>query len=68
MLKSISCHLVQELELLDQDNNPLTHAKYHREQVKASGERERRPFPLNIPEYLEEHMREYLTQVSSHSV
>uniref|UniRef100_A0A667XYK1 RNA helicase n=1 Tax=Myripristis murdjan TaxID=586833 RepID=A0A667XYK1_9TELE len=59
---ALACMKLKELELLDQDNNPLTHAKYHREQVKASGERERRPFPLNVPEYLEERMREYLTQ------
>lgn len=60
--------LVQELDLLDRDNNPLTHAKYHREKVKEAGERERRPFPLEIPEYLEQHMRDYLTQVSSFSI
>lgn len=52
--------------MLDKNNNPLTHAKYHREQVREAGERERRPFPLEIPEYLENHMREYLAQVSSH--
>lgn len=57
-------HLVQELELLDKDNNPLTHAKYHREKVKEAGERERRPLTLEVPEYLEEHVREYLAQVS----
>lgn len=62
----VSCHLVQELELLDKNNNPLTHAKYNREEVREAGERERRPLPLEVPQYLEEHMREYLTQVSLH--
>lgn len=57
-------HLIQELELLDENNNPLTHAKYHREQVKEAGERDRRPFSLRVPEYLEDKMREYLAQVS----
>ncbi len=61
-------HLVQELELLDKDNNPLTHAKYNREKVREAGERDRRPLALEIPEYLEEHMREYLAQVSLHLV
>lgn len=56
----------QELELLDKDNNPLTHAKYHRQKVREAGERERRPLPVEVPEYLEEHMREYLAQVSLH--
>lgn len=59
---------MQELELLDKDNNPLTHAKYHREKVKEAGERERRPLPLKIPEYLEESMRDYLAQVSCHPI
>uniref|UniRef100_A0A7N6C252 RNA helicase n=1 Tax=Anabas testudineus TaxID=64144 RepID=A0A7N6C252_ANATE len=63
---ALACMKLKELELLDKNNNPLTHAKYHREQVREAGERERRPFPLEIPEYLENHMREYLAQVSSH--
>ncbi|XP_035994132.1 ATP-dependent RNA helicase DHX30 isoform X1 [Fundulus heteroclitus] len=59
---ALACMKLKELELLDKDNNPLTHAKYHREKVKEAGERERRPFPLEIPEHLEQHMRDYLTQ------
>ncbi|XP_043990332.1 ATP-dependent RNA helicase DHX30 [Gambusia affinis] len=59
---ALACMKLKELDLLDRDNNPLTHAKYHREKVKEAGERERRPFPLEIPEYLEQHMRDYLTQ------
>lgn len=66
VLKYVSCRLIQELELLDKDNNPLTQAKYHRERVREAGERERRPFQLEVPEFLEEGMREYLTQVRSH--
>lgn len=62
----VSCHLVQELELLDKNNNPLTHAKYNQEEVQEAGKRERRPLPLEVPQYLEEHMREYLAQVSLH--
>ena len=64
LLKHASRNLVQELELLDKDNNPLSHAKYHLEKVREAGERERRPLPLEVPEYLKGHMREYLAQVS----
>ncbi|RVE61749.1 hypothetical protein OJAV_G00175700 [Oryzias javanicus] len=59
---ALACMKLKELELLDKDNNPLTHAKYHREKVKEAGERERRPLPLRIPEDLEESMRDYLAQ------
>ncbi|XP_070701441.1 ATP-dependent RNA helicase DHX30 [Pempheris klunzingeri] len=59
---ALACMKLKELELLDNDNNPLTHAKYHRELVREAGERERRPLPLEVPKYLEEHMREYLAQ------
>ncbi|KAF7665938.1 hypothetical protein LDENG_00127400 [Lucifuga dentata] len=59
---ALACMKLKELELLDKDNNPLTHAKYQREKVKEARERERRPFQLDVPEYLEEHMRKYLTQ------
>uniref|UniRef100_UPI003AADDFB4 ATP-dependent RNA helicase DHX30 n=1 Tax=Centroberyx gerrardi TaxID=166262 RepID=UPI003AADDFB4 len=59
---ALACMKLKELELLDKDNNPLTHAKYHRERVKEAGERERRPFPLEIPQHLEGRMREYLAQ------
>lgn len=59
---------MQELELLDKDNNPLTHAKYHQEKVREAGERERRAFLLEIPEYLQQNMRAYLEQVSLDSI
>ncbi|XP_053186597.1 ATP-dependent RNA helicase DHX30 [Scomber japonicus] len=59
---ALACMKLKELELLDKDNNPLTHAKYHREQVKEAGERERRPLTLEVPEHLNEHIREYLAQ------
>ncbi|TMS09780.1 Putative ATP-dependent RNA helicase DHX30 [Larimichthys crocea] len=62
MAAALACMKLKELELLDKNNNPLTHAKYHREQVREAGERERRPLPLEVPEYLEKHVREYLAQ------
>ncbi|KAM7400526.1 hypothetical protein PAMA_004964 [Pampus argenteus] len=59
---ALACMKLKELKLLDENNNPLTHAKYNHEMVKEAGEREKRPISLEIPEYLEEHMREYLAQ------
>ncbi|XP_034744071.1 ATP-dependent RNA helicase DHX30 [Etheostoma cragini] len=59
---ALACMKLKELELLDKDNNPLSHAKYHQETVREAGERERRPLPLEVPEYLREHVREYLAQ------
>ncbi|KAM4605323.1 ATP-dependent RNA helicase DHX30 [Polymixia lowei] len=59
---ALACMMLKELELLDHDNNPLTHAKYNRKEVREAGERDRQPFPLEIPEHLEESMREYLAQ------
>ncbi|KAM4552301.1 ATP-dependent RNA helicase DHX30 [Odontesthes bonariensis] len=59
---ALACMKLKELELLDKNNNPLTHAKYHQEKVKEAGERERRPLPLEVPEYLEQNMRGYLAQ------
>ena len=55
---------LQELNLLDEQNNPLTHAKYHQEKVREAGERERRPCRVEIPEDLGQRIRDYLTQVS----
>lgn len=52
------------MELLDKNNNPLTHAKYHREEVKEAVEREKQPLFIDVPTYLEEQMRQYLAEVS----
>lgn len=62
MAAALACMKLKELELLDKNNNPLTHAKYHRDKVREAGERDRRPLPLEVPAYLEEQMREYLAQ------
>ncbi|KAK2822478.1 hypothetical protein Q5P01_022543 [Channa striata] len=59
---ALACMKLKELELLDKENNPLSHARYHREKVREAGERERRPIPVEVPQYLEEHMKEYLTR------
>lgn len=59
-------HLVQEMKLLDKNNNPLTHAKYHREEVKEAVEREKQPLSIDVPTYLEDQMRQYLAKVSFH--
>lgn len=54
------------MELLDKNNNPLTHAKYHREEVKEAVEREKQPLFIDVPTYLEKQMRQYLAEVSFH--
>lgn len=59
-------HLVQEMELLDKNNNPLSHAKYHREEVKEAVEREKQPLFMDVPTSLKEEMREYLAEVCFH--
>ncbi|XP_072297700.1 ATP-dependent RNA helicase DHX30 [Eucyclogobius newberryi] len=59
---ALACVKLKELELLDENNNPLSHAKYHRELVKEVGERERRPFLLDVPEYLENSIKSYLSE------
>ncbi|XP_035489610.1 ATP-dependent RNA helicase DHX30 [Scophthalmus maximus] len=59
---SLACMKLKELQLLDKNNNPLTHAMYNHEKVREAGERERRPIPLEIPKFLETHVRDYLAQ------
>ncbi|XP_071346753.1 ATP-dependent RNA helicase DHX30 [Trachinotus anak] len=59
---ALACMKLKELQLLDRNNNPLTHAMYHHEKVREAGERERRPLPLEIPNYLQTQMRGYLAQ------
>ncbi|XP_077374923.1 ATP-dependent RNA helicase DHX30 [Festucalex cinctus] len=59
---ALACVKLKELQLLDKNNNPLTHAKYHGAKVREAGERERRPLRVEVPTYLEERMRDYLTQ------
>ncbi|XP_018531992.1 ATP-dependent RNA helicase DHX30 [Lates calcarifer] len=59
---ALACMKLKELQLLDKNNNPLSHAKYHQEKVREAGERARRPHPLEVPEYLENQIREYLEQ------
>lgn len=68
VLTCVSCRPVQEMGLLDKNNNPLTQAGYHQEKVREAGERARRPVPLEVPQDLEERIREYLTEVSRHLV
>lgn len=55
--------LLQELHLLDERNSPLTHARYHQKEVREAGERERRPYYVEIPEDVEQRIQEYLAQV-----
>ncbi|KAK5860049.1 hypothetical protein PBY51_021555 [Eleginops maclovinus] len=62
MAAALACMKLKELELIDKNNSPLTHAKYNREKVKKAGERDRRPHPIEVPEYLEEHMKKYFAE------
>uniref|UniRef100_A0A8C7NLN2 RNA helicase n=1 Tax=Oncorhynchus mykiss TaxID=8022 RepID=A0A8C7NLN2_ONCMY len=50
---ALACLKLKEMELLDEDNQPLTHAKYHKEEMREAGQRDREPCHLEIPEYLE---------------
>ncbi|KAG7455080.1 hypothetical protein MATL_G00252680 [Megalops atlanticus] len=59
---ALACVRLKEMELLDKNNNPLTHAMYHRDQVQELGERERRPCALELPEQLENRLKDYLTR------
>ncbi|XP_061694717.1 ATP-dependent RNA helicase DHX30 [Syngnathoides biaculeatus] len=59
---ALACLKLKELQLLDKNNNPLTHAKYHGDKVREAGERERRPLRVEVPVYLEDRMREYLAK------
>lgn len=49
--------------MLDEQNKPFTHAKYHQDEVREAGERERRPCRVEIPDDLRERIKDYLTQV-----
>lgn len=53
--------------LLNEDNKPLSHARYHREKVREMEERERRPHAIDIPEYLEDKMRAYFAKVGEYA-
>uniref|UniRef100_A0A674F2Q8 RNA helicase n=1 Tax=Salmo trutta TaxID=8032 RepID=A0A674F2Q8_SALTR len=59
---ALACLKLKEMKLLDEDNQPLTHAMYHKEEMREAGQRDRQPCHLDIPEYLEHSAREYLTQ------
>ncbi|XP_029971019.1 ATP-dependent RNA helicase DHX30 [Salarias fasciatus] len=59
---ALACLKLKELELLDENNDPLTHAQYHRQKVKEAGDRHRQPVLLDIPADLQLCMREHLTQ------
>ncbi|XP_067308279.1 ATP-dependent RNA helicase DHX30 isoform X2 [Pseudorasbora parva] len=59
---ALACLRFKELKLLDEQNNPLTHARYHQEEVREAGERHRRPCRVEIPQDLEQRIQEYLSQ------
>uniref|UniRef100_A0A8C1M6N2 RNA helicase n=1 Tax=Cyprinus carpio TaxID=7962 RepID=A0A8C1M6N2_CYPCA len=59
---ALACLRFKELNLLDEQNHPLTHARYHQQQVREAGERHRRPCRIHIPTDLERRIQEYLTQ------
>ncbi|KAL1279714.1 hypothetical protein QQF64_014314 [Cirrhinus molitorella] len=59
---ALACLRFKELKLLDEQNNPHTHARYHQQEVREAGERHRRPCRIQIPTDLEQRIQEYLTQ------
>ncbi|XP_005171140.1 ATP-dependent RNA helicase DHX30 isoform X2 [Danio rerio] len=59
---ALACLKLKELNLLDEQNKPLTHARYHQDQVREAGERHRQPCRMQIPEQLELRIQQYLSQ------
>uniref|UniRef100_W5L5V6 ATP-dependent RNA helicase DHX30 n=1 Tax=Astyanax mexicanus TaxID=7994 RepID=W5L5V6_ASTMX len=59
---ALACLKLKEMNLLDEQNNPLTHAKYHQDEVREAGRRERRPCLVEISEDLKHRIRDYLDQ------
>ncbi|KAI1902230.1 hypothetical protein AGOR_G00042570 [Albula goreensis] len=59
---ALACLKLKEMDLLDENNKPLTHAMYHKEEMRELRHRERRPCTLEIPEYLEDSLANYLTK------
>ncbi|XP_068196409.1 ATP-dependent RNA helicase DHX30 [Antennarius striatus] len=59
---ALACMKLKELGLLDENNKPLTHAKYHHEKVQEAMQQQRSPVPVEIPVYLEDDLRNYLEQ------
>ncbi|XP_073704192.1 ATP-dependent RNA helicase DHX30 [Garra rufa] len=59
---ALACLKFKELKLVDEQNNPHTHARYHQQQVREAGERHRRPCRIDIPTHLEQRIQEFLSQ------
>ncbi|XP_052465203.1 ATP-dependent RNA helicase DHX30 [Carassius gibelio] len=59
---ALACLRFKELNLLDEQNHPLTHAGYHQRDVREAGERHRRPCRVLIASDLQRRIQEYLTQ------
>lgn len=59
---ALACLRFKELQLLDEQNSPLTHARYHQKEVREAGERERRPCFVEIPGDVEQKIQQYLAQ------
>uniref|UniRef100_A0A8C4I221 RNA helicase n=1 Tax=Dicentrarchus labrax TaxID=13489 RepID=A0A8C4I221_DICLA len=62
MVAALACMKLKELKLLDDNNKPLNHVKYHQEKVKELANQQKRPVPLEIPDHLLESIKEYHTQ------
>ncbi|KAM9844332.1 ATP-dependent RNA helicase DHX30 [Aulostomus maculatus] len=59
---ALACVKYKELGLLDENNKPLTHAKYNPGMVREAIEKDRQPVQLEVPKYLENEMIEYLSE------
>ncbi|KAJ8337092.1 hypothetical protein SKAU_G00383120 [Synaphobranchus kaupii] len=59
---ALACLRLKEMGLLGENNKPLTHAMYHKEELHELGQRERRPCTLELPEHLENRLADYLRQ------
>ncbi|XP_061111086.1 ATP-dependent RNA helicase DHX30 [Conger conger] len=59
---ALACLRLKEMGLLGRNNMPLTHAMYHKQEVRMMGQMARRPLTLELPEHLEDQLADYLRQ------
>ncbi|XP_063076053.1 ATP-dependent RNA helicase DHX30 [Engraulis encrasicolus] len=59
---ALACLGLKDRELLDENNEPLTHADYHRDEVKEAARNRREPCYIDLPSDLKNSIESYLCQ------